>query len=150
MDVAAEAGFDLVDRDPGRVRRPFERFAVVVTAFGSVGAQERHGAAVRLADRDVVVVDYGLELAVRRFLGLHCIDVRGWPHRAGKASAAATAASAASGFRAPARVGIQRAPPRARIRWRAGCTWRRHDGELDGLLVIDEGERVERQVEWGY
>src|SRR5688500_11628700 len=102
MDVATETGFDLVDRDPGRVRRPFERLAVVVTAFGSIGAQERYGAAVRLADRDVVVVDDRLELAVRRFLRLDCIDLRRWPHRAGEAAAAASATSAASGFRAPA------------------------------------------------
>jgi hypothetical protein len=56
---------DLVDGNPAGIGRPHERFRVVIPTLRTIRAQQRDAAAARFANRQVVVVDQRLELAVR-------------------------------------------------------------------------------------
>jgi hypothetical protein len=135
VDVAAVARLDLVDGDPGRIRRPGEALGIVVAALGSVGAEDGEVTAAGFADGDVVVPDHRLPLAVGRLHRLGRVDVELTPDGARQAPAA-PAATARVALVQPAGVVTERAAPR-----------RLADHELDRLLVVGERERVERQLE---
>ena len=69
IDLASVARPNAICRDMFRVRRPHDGLWVVRVALGAIGAERRGVAAPDGAEREVVVLDERLELAVGRDAG---------------------------------------------------------------------------------
>ncbi len=136
IDLTAVTRPHAIRREPPRVRRPHDRLRVVRVALGPIGAERRDVATADSANRDIVVLDECLELAVGR-------DARpdvGSRGRSEQASANLTSRPQRIGRRgcAPACVVRERAAPSCGVG--DGLTRTASERELDGAARVHEGE----------